>query len=278
MFIDWFTFGAQILNFLILVYLLKRFLYAPIINTMDSREQKISARFREAGDRKKQAEQEAEALGKQRNELEARRREIIGEAKEEAGMEKQKLMQQARQETEAIREKWREALKKEKNAFLDDLKRMTAEQVYEITRQVFKDLFHEQLERRAIEVFLDQLSKVDQQAKRKLTAGLDQDNRLVVSSRFEISPAMRKKITRAVHTHIQKDVEVSYTISSDLIMGVQLSTQGHKLGWTVETFLRNMEKQIENTFESEAQKGNSAENNMEPGEENVDSKKKAGNP
>ena len=35
---DWFTVIAQIINFLILVALLKRFLYGPIIRAMERRE------------------------------------------------------------------------------------------------------------------------------------------------------------------------------------------------------------------------------------------------
>ena len=38
MLIDWFTVGAQALNFVILVWLLKHFLYKPILNAIDVRE------------------------------------------------------------------------------------------------------------------------------------------------------------------------------------------------------------------------------------------------
>jgi hypothetical protein len=42
MLIDWFTVGAQIVNFLILVWLLKHFLYKPILNAIDAREKRIA--------------------------------------------------------------------------------------------------------------------------------------------------------------------------------------------------------------------------------------------
>ena len=38
MLIDWFTVVAQAANFLVLVWLLKRFLYKPILGAMDARE------------------------------------------------------------------------------------------------------------------------------------------------------------------------------------------------------------------------------------------------
>ena len=45
MHIDWFVLFCQVFNFLLLVYLLKRFLYGRIIKAMDDREAKIAARF-----------------------------------------------------------------------------------------------------------------------------------------------------------------------------------------------------------------------------------------
>ena len=45
MLIDWFTVGAQALNFLILVWLLKRFLYKPILHAIDEREKGIAAQL-----------------------------------------------------------------------------------------------------------------------------------------------------------------------------------------------------------------------------------------
>ncbi len=50
MLINWFTVLAQIVNFLILVYLLKRFLYGPIIRAMQEREKKIARRLQDAED------------------------------------------------------------------------------------------------------------------------------------------------------------------------------------------------------------------------------------
>ena len=38
--INWFTVIAQLVNFLILVWLMKRFLYKPILNAIDEREKK----------------------------------------------------------------------------------------------------------------------------------------------------------------------------------------------------------------------------------------------
>ena len=58
--IDWVTVIAQIANFLVLVWLLKRFLYRPILDGIDAREAEITRRMAEAGEAEKKA-QAAEA-------------------------------------------------------------------------------------------------------------------------------------------------------------------------------------------------------------------------
>ena len=55
MLIDWFTVGAQALNFLILVWLLKRFLYKPILHAIDEREKRIAKELADADAKKAEA-------------------------------------------------------------------------------------------------------------------------------------------------------------------------------------------------------------------------------
>ena len=52
MLIDWFTVGAQALNFLILILLMKRFLYKPILNAIDGREKRIAKELKDADAKK----------------------------------------------------------------------------------------------------------------------------------------------------------------------------------------------------------------------------------
>ena len=65
--IDWITVVAQIANFLVLVWLLKRFLYRPILDGIDAREAEITRRMAEAGEAQKKAQ--AAEPGSQKHQL-----------------------------------------------------------------------------------------------------------------------------------------------------------------------------------------------------------------
>ena len=80
--IDWLTVAAQIVNFLVLVWLLQRFLYKPITNAMRRREERIEERLSEAKSARTEAEEEAEALRRKKAELEDSKEEILDAARE----------------------------------------------------------------------------------------------------------------------------------------------------------------------------------------------------
>jgi len=60
--INWFTVIAQIINFFILVWLLKRFLYKPILKAIDEREKKIASQLEDANAKEEKAEKEKNIL------------------------------------------------------------------------------------------------------------------------------------------------------------------------------------------------------------------------
>ena len=104
--IDWFTVIAQIINFLILVALLKRFLYGPIIRAMDDRERRIASRLEEANRREQEAQEEIAAYRARREELEDAREDALARAREEAEKTRHELITSARAEIREMQQQW----------------------------------------------------------------------------------------------------------------------------------------------------------------------------
>ncbi len=111
--VDWLTVAAQIVNFLILAALLKRFLYRPIVTTMAARQHYIDQQLQEARHLKAQAERLIAAYRRRLEDLEAERRHLIDQARREAETERQALLEKARIEVEEKRRQWREDLARE---------------------------------------------------------------------------------------------------------------------------------------------------------------------
>ena len=102
MLIDWFTVAAQALNFLILVWLMKRFLYKPIQGAIDSREKHIAAALADADAKKSQAQAERDEFQRKNDEFQQQRAALFGQAERDAQLERQRLLDEARQAAEGL--------------------------------------------------------------------------------------------------------------------------------------------------------------------------------
>ena len=159
--IDYFTTLAQMVNFLILVLLLKHLLYAPILKLMDERERVITSRLEEVEEKKREAEEERETYLKKKQEISAEHEEMLIRAKEDAKSFRAELEKKAEAEVERSKAEWYGAVESEKKAFLDDLKERTGKQVYAISRRVLQDLADEVLERQMTRTFIERLEEME---------------------------------------------------------------------------------------------------------------------
>ncbi len=80
MLIDWFTVVAQIVNFLVLVWLLKRFLYKPILNAIDAREKRIASQVLKAQETEEVAKKERDAYQQKNEDLEKQKEVLLSKA------------------------------------------------------------------------------------------------------------------------------------------------------------------------------------------------------
>jgi len=100
MLIDWFTVVAQVFNFLILVWLLRRFLYKPILDAIDAREKRIAAELADADAKKAEARQERDEFTRRNEDFDRQRAALLNKAVDEAKAERQRLLDEARKESE----------------------------------------------------------------------------------------------------------------------------------------------------------------------------------
>jgi F-type H+-transporting ATPase subunit b len=243
--LDWFTLFAQIINFLILVALLKHFLYGRIIEVMDEREQRITSRLTQAEEKRKQAEEEAETYRNKTKELEQQRRETLEQAEHDAEARRKELVANAREAVEHQKAEWKKSLEREQEEFLRDLQQTTGEQVYAVTRRVIRDLAHDELERQIVRIFLERLHSLSDEERDRLRAIVRQPQETVqVRSAFEMPEDLRQQIrTTLADLAADQTPELEFVRSDDLLGGVELSANGQKISWSIRSYLTELEQQ-----------------------------------
>ncbi|MCK4391053.1 MAG: F0F1 ATP synthase subunit B [Desulfobacterales bacterium] len=250
MLIDWFTVTAQVINFLVLVYLLKRFLYGPIIRAMDQREKRIALRLEEGQKKKDEAQQEMALYQKKNRDLDNQREEKLSRIKEEAEARRKEFINEARNEVDAIRARWHEAIQREKAAFLQNLRQRAGKQTCAIARRVLKDLANVDLERHIIRVFIERLRNLDDQERTALKESIRKSGRKInLRSAFEIPQDMAREIAAVLQNQGTDPVDLQLEISSDLICGIELKVHGRKIAWSLEDYVDTLEEAVVEALE-----------------------------
>ncbi len=249
---DWFTFFAQIINFVILVYLLRRFLYRPINKVMDDRQRQLQERWDDAREQQEKAQQEAKKYQDQQAELEAQREELISQAKAEAEAKRQELRQAARAEIQQRREQWQQALQQEKESFYARSRQKLQEETIAICRRVLQDLADADLEQQAIALFLERLKEQSNDEKSELSNLKNGEiQEVVVWSRFELSSTQRQKIALALERqNLTESNAIEFQTNPDLIFGIEARFGDYEVRWSVDNYLQNLDRTFSELFTS----------------------------
>jgi F-type H+-transporting ATPase subunit b len=166
MLIDWFTVGAQVLNFLILVWLLQHFLYKPILAAIDAREKRIADQLADATAKQADAQKEHEEFDGKNKAIDEQRNALFTKATEEAKTEHDRLIAEAKKEADATRIGQAAALKSDNARLSKEITRTAADEVFGIARKTLSDLSTVSLEERMAEVFTRRLGSGDQSLER----------------------------------------------------------------------------------------------------------------
>jgi F-type H+-transporting ATPase subunit b len=245
MLIDWFTVGAQALNFLILVWLMKRFLYKPILNAIDAREKRIAAELADAAAKKAEAQREHEEFQHKNEEFDQQRAALLSKATDEAKGERQRLLDEARKAADALSAKRQEALRNDAHNLGPAISRRTQQEVFAITRKALTDLATTSLEERLGEVFTRRLREMDGKSKDDLGQALKTaSDAAIVRSAFDLPAEQRAAIQNALNETFSADIHLRFEIAPDLVSGIELTTNGQKVAWSIADYLASMEKSV----------------------------------
>ncbi len=253
MHIDWFVFFAQIVNFLILLALLKKFLYGRIISAMDEREAKISATFAEAEKAKEDASRSVLVCEQRLQEMESATEAMMNKARADAEAYRRELMEKARGEVDQIQGRWVDTLRSERENFFQELRRLTGAQVYAITRRVLKDLADIDLEQQIVQILTERIETLDRKDQEHIRTLMRAGEKITIQSAFDLPPEARDKLHRALQGVIGPGVVVVYEHSDDVMSGYELRIDGYKIAWSMKDYLDTLEEKFYHVLYEESQ-------------------------
>jgi F-type H+-transporting ATPase subunit b len=254
MLIDWFTVCAQAVNFLILVWLLKRFLYRPILTAIATREKLIADQLQEAAAKKVEAQRESDDFQHKNEEFDRERSALFGQAVATVQTERQKMLTAARDEAEALRLKLQESIQNERENLNREIVSRAQREVFAITRKALADLSSTNLENSLGEVFLRRLRTLDGPMKENFVNALKTSPApACVRSTFDLTPDQKNAIQNILNEMSSAEIKVRFEVAANLICGIELAAHGQKIAWSITDYLGSLEKKVGEMLDSKTE-------------------------
>jgi F-type H+-transporting ATPase subunit b len=245
MLIDWFTVAAQAVNFLILVWLLKRFLYRPILAAIDEREKRIAAQLKDAADKKAEALKEQADFQHKNEEFDGQRSKLLLEATDAAKAEREKLLEAARKDSEELRAKLQKTVYGELDHLNRKIETLAQQEVFSIARKTLADLAGGSLEEQITNIFIRRLRDSSDEEKGKLKESLHASGKpALVRTAFELAPAQKSAIQEAVQPLLAEGTGIEFETKPDLIGGIELAANGRKIAWSIADYLTTLTSSV----------------------------------
>ncbi|WP_299198536.1 F0F1 ATP synthase subunit B [uncultured Amphritea sp.] len=238
MLIDWFTVTAQVINFLVLAWLLKRFLYQPILTAIDAREKRIATELASAAATKSGAEALRDKYQQKNSAFDKQQSERMSQLTEEVAAERARLLEGVRAESETLRSRLQSALKNEQHNLKQALSQRTREEVFAIARKALGDLAGTTLEARITDVFIRRLETLDDEEIMQFKSAFSSSGQpLVVRTAYPLPEEQCALLETAIRTKIGESVKIGFATETDLVSGIEIRTEGQKIAWSIDDYL-----------------------------------------
>lgn len=237
--LDWSTFALEIINFLVLVWLLKRLLYKPVLSAIAKRKADIQRTLSEADTMR----QEAQALREQYEHRQAGWNE-----------EKETARSQMLEEVTAERVRLSAALRSSLEQEREKAKALEERQLSELTRQVedaaiaqggqfaaklLSRFASPELEARLVELVIEDLRRLSEERRQAIrTACAKADLSVVVSSAHVLSQNQRESLQKTFESLIGRSVPCEWREDAHLLAGIRLSLGPWMLGANLQDELK----------------------------------------
>jgi len=237
--LNWSTFLLEILNFLVLVWILKRFLYKPVLDVIARRRAAIENKLAEAEQLRTDAEalkdqyenrlsswqqERQKAIDELRHEIEANRLQQLGDLKQELAQEEEKI---------------RVAGSRKENQLLREIEQRALHQAAEFASRLLAEAAGPELENRLFDLLLDGLSTMPADQISALGSKWGElPERILVSSAYPLADDKRHRLEDTLSRVTGLSVPVHYERDAELLAGLNITIGAWVLQLNVRDELR----------------------------------------
>lgn len=231
--LNWTTFALEIINFLALLWILKRFLYRPVLQTLAERRAGIERTLAEARASEAQAaamqQQFAGRLADWEQEKAKARQDFAAELARERTRQMAALATELASERErsAAQDAHRQATQRR------ELAAQASTEARQFASKLLARLAGPELEERLVQLFSEELAALPEEHLGAVRAGQNGDGRGMVSSAFALSAGQRQQLSDAIETRLGKALTLDFVVDPSLLAGARLTLGAWQLDFSL---------------------------------------------
>ena len=238
---DWFTFGASLFNFVLLLLLLRVLVFKRVVRAMETREKRLARQWDEAHDAESEAEQKKHRYEQELERIEEKRKATIEEAQEEIRNDRENRLEELNQEMNQKRRAWEESIQAEHRQFLSEVRTKLGEATVETVRATLEELADASLEEKLVDRFLREYEEDHPNA----------DGTVQVYTGMPLPEEARRRIKSRI-SEIHADAsDVNVAVDKDLLCGIEVRLKDRRIGFSLAHHLDAVEGRLRDLLTSE---------------------------
>lgn len=242
--ISWFEIIVEMFNFLVLIWLLTKFFYKPVLQVMKDRQEQINQVQLEARGKMEEANDLIKSYLEKKTSLEERKEAILDQAKEDAQDRKESLLADYQEEANFQRRAYLEEVVEERETFLANLRQTLGKNTVILAEHIFRKVAGQDLQKILFKDFLHKLGTIE---------GWDLQDEpgesVSLSSAFPLTEADKQTFESALANKLNQVVAVDYVVQDDFILGYELQLKKLTLSNHLRKYLDESEKNLRQVLE-----------------------------
>ncbi|WP_323844211.1 F0F1 ATP synthase subunit delta [Microbulbifer magnicolonia] len=237
--LSWSTFLLEIVNFLVLVWILKRFFYKPLQSVIARRQQNVETQLAEAAQTRQQAVELQQQYEARLDEWQRERRSAHEDLQRELRAERargekdlQETLQQQRQKAETVERRRQSELQRQ-------LERQALEQGGQFAARLLQQGSGPELQQRLLELLLHSMSALSEERLQALRqsiaeAGMAEAGKVAeITSAFPLTQPQRRQLQHTVREILHRDLTCHFVEDPELLAGLRIAVGPWQLGASV---------------------------------------------
>ncbi len=223
------TFVIQIINFVLLSYILYRVLYKPLRNIMEKRRRLVMEDIDRALRMKEDAVKLKEKYEKLMKEISSFEKKEMEKAVGQGEEAKAAILERASREAREEKEKAAAVIENERREMMSSLKVDAAEISAELASRLLSSLADVSLHRKLVEMMLKELEEHPPAVAERPGEG----GKAVVASAYALDESESRSMETLLKDYVGLRVAIEQKVEPELIAGVRLWLDGHVLDGSI---------------------------------------------